>query len=89
MSVTINDLILTGVVYQDVYASSGIVIGTPLVIQNKSASAVWLQIASSLPSNSSREGFVIFPGNSVSVENAAEGLYAFGTGRLHVAQDIV
>lgn len=89
MTATINDVILLGVVYTDVYAATGIVLGTPLVIQNKSATnLVYLQIAATAPPASDRDGFIIYPGKSVFVDNATEGLYAFGTGRLHVAQDV-
>lgn len=89
MTATVNDVILLGVIYTDVYAATGIVIGTPLIIQNKSASPVWLQIATVAPPSSDRDGFVVYSGNSVFVENATEGLFAFGNGRLHVAQDTV
>lgn len=89
MTITINDIKLLGVAYQDVYTATGIVVGTPLIVQNKSASAVFLQISVSAPAASDRDGFLVFPGKSVSVENASEGLWAFGKGRIHVAQDTV
>ena len=87
MALTVNDVILLGVVYTNVYAATGLITGTPLILQNKSSTPIYLQIASVAPSASDRAGFVIYSGNSVFVDNATEGLYAFGTGRLHVAQD--
>lgn len=89
MTATVNDVILLGVVYTNVYAATAIVVGTPLVLQNKSATPIYVQIAAVAPSASDRDGFLIYPGKSVSVENATEGLYAFGKGRLHVAQDTI
>lgn len=87
MTATINDVILLGVAYQDVYVSTAIVIGTPLVVQNKSSGPIYLQIAVTAPSASDRDGFLLYPGKQAFVDNATEGLFAFGTGRLHVAQD--
>lgn len=86
---TINDVILAGVVYQNVYSATSIVVGTPLVVQNKSANPIYLQISVSAPPASDRDGFLLYPGKQAFVENASEGLFAFGTGRLHVAQDTV
>lgn len=89
MTATVNDVQLLGVVYTNVYAATGIVVGTPLILQNKSSGPVYVQIATVAPAASDRDGFIVYPGKSVSVENATEGLYAFGKGRLHVAQDTV
>lgn len=87
MAITVNDLILAGTAYQNVYVGVGIVVGTPVIVQNKSSTPVYLQIAVSAPSASDKDGFLVYPGKSVFVENATEGLFAFGTGRLHVAQE--
>jgi hypothetical protein len=89
MTATINDVTLLGVAYQNVYTATAIVIGTPLIIQNKSSGPVYLQIATVAPSASDKDGFLVYPGKSVSIENATEGLFAFGKGRIHVAQDTV
>jgi len=87
VAITVNDLILAGTAYQNVYVGVGIVVGTPVIVQNKSSTPVYLQIAVSAPSASDKDGFLVYPGKSVFVENATEGLFAFGTGRLHVAQE--
>ena len=89
MTATINDVHLLGVVYQDIYTATSIILGTPLILQNKSSTPVYAQIATVAPPASDRDGFLIYPGKSVTVENASEGLWAFGNGRLHVAQDTV
>ena len=89
MTATIADVQLLGVAYQNVYLATSIVVGTPLILQNKSSTPVYAQIATVAPPASDRDGFLIYPGRSVTVENATEGLWAFGNGRLHVAQDTV
>lgn len=89
MTATIADVQLLGVAYQNIYLATSIVVGTPLILQNKSSTPVYAQIATVAPPASDRDGFLIYPGKSVTVENATEGLWAFGTGRLHVAQDTV
>jgi len=89
MTATINDVLLLGVAYQNVYLATSIILGTPLILQNKSSTPIYVQIATVSPPASDRDGFLIYPGKSVSVENATEGLWAFGKGRLHVAQDTV
>lgn len=86
---TINDIQLTGATYQDIYLASSIVIGTPLIIQNKSSTyPFYLQISSTAPPTLDRDGYLLLPGKQVFVDNATEGLFAFGTGRLHVSQDV-
>ena len=87
MTATINDLSLLGVAYQDVYTAAGIVVGTPLVVQNKSTNHMWLQIATVAPSASDRDGYLLYPGKEAHVTDATEGLFAFGVGKLHVAQE--
>ena len=88
MTATVTDVKLTGTAYQNVYSAVSIVIGTPLIIQNKSASAVWLQIKSTAPDSSSRDGYVLFPQASASITNATEGLWAFGNGKIHVEEGV-
>ena len=88
MTTTISDVVLTGTAYQDVYAATSIVLGTPLIVQNKSASTIFLQIKATIPDNSNRDGYVLFPQQSALVENATEGLWAFGNGHMHVEQSV-
>lgn len=84
---TVNDLILTGVGYQDVYAGVSIIVGTPLVVQNKSAGPVYLQISASSPLATDKDGRIVYPGKEVFVTGATTGLWAIGNGRLHVEED--
>lgn len=85
MTATISDVVLSGVVYQNVYSATGIVVGTSLVLQNKSASTVYLQISTTSPDSSSRAGYHLYAGQEAYITNASEGLWAFGTGKIHVA----
>lgn len=88
MTDTINDIILTGDAYQDVYTLSSIVIGTPLVVQNKSATnLIYLQIATTAPAASDIDGKILYPGKELFVTGATTGLWAKGLGRLHVEVD--
>ena len=88
MTDTINDMILLGAVYQDVYLATSIIIGTPLVVQNKSASnLIYLQVSASAPSASDIDGKILYPGKELFVTGATTGLWAKGLGRLHVEVD--
>lgn len=81
---TIPDVLLTGTAYQNVYAATGIVVGTSVTVQNKSTEPVWLQNVSSQPSSSSRYGFVLKGLESVDVTGSIVGLWAFGEGPIMV-----
>lgn len=88
MTDTINDVILSGAVYQDVYSATSIVIGTPLVVQNKSSTnLIYLQISATAPSASDQDGKILYPGKEFFVSGATTGLWAKGLGRLHVEVD--
>jgi hypothetical protein len=88
MTDTISDVTLLGVVYQDIYTATSIVIGTPLVVQNKSATnLVYLQISATIPTANDEDGRILYPGKEVFITGATTGLWAKGHGRLHVEVD--
>ena len=88
MTDTINDVILLGAVYQDVYLATSIIVGTPLVVQNKSATnLIYLQISTTAPSAGDQDGKILYPGKELFVSGATTGLWAKGLGRLHVEVD--
>jgi hypothetical protein len=88
MTTTIPDLILNGVAYQDVYALAGLAPGTPLIIQNKCSGQVTLQISAIAPPASDKDGYILYPYKNAYINDATEGLFAFGKGRIHVAEDV-
>lgn len=57
LSNTINDLILPSTAYVDVYTLTGIAPGTSLILNNKSASIVYVQVRPGQPATSSIDGW--------------------------------
>lgn len=84
MSATLPDVILTNIVYQDLYASTSITKGTTVVIQNKGVDSMYLIIAASQPSASSTNGFIVEENEVVIVNDASDGLWAKGHGAICV-----
>lgn len=81
---TLNDVSLTGVAYQNLYAATGIVTGTSVTIQNKSGLPVFIQNIAGQPSAGSKNGFVLQPYTAVDVTGVIAGLWAKGTGPIMV-----
>lgn len=81
---TIPDVSLTGTVYQNLYAATGIVIGTAVTIQNKSGDPVFVQNIATQPSAGSKNGFILEPYTAVDVTGVIVGLWAKGTGPVMV-----
>lgn len=81
---TIPDVQLAGLVYQNLYAATGIVAGTSVTIQNKTGHPVYVQNIASQPSAGSKNGFVLEPYTAVDVTGAIAGLWAKGTGPIMV-----
>lgn len=81
---TIPDVNLLGVVYQNLYAATSIVVGTAVTVQNKSGSPVFIQNIASQPSAGSKNGFVLEPYTAVDVTGVIAGLWARGTGPIMV-----
>ena len=81
---TIPDVNLLGVVYQNLYAATGIVAGTSVTLQNKSGSPVFVQNIATQPSAGSENGYVLAPYGFISVTGTIAGLWAKGNGPLMV-----
>lgn len=81
---TINDVSLTGTAYQNLYAATGIVVGTSVTVQNKSGFPVYLQNVASQPTGGSKNGFVLQPYDIIDVTGTIAGLWAKGTGPIMV-----
>lgn len=54
---TLPDITLEAGVWMDVYAATGIVAGTPLIIKNKSNSTVYVQVRAAKPAELSNDGW--------------------------------
>lgn len=81
---TIPDVNLLGVAYQNLYAATGIVVGTAVTIQNKSGKPVFVQNIAGQPSSSSKNGFILAPYTAIDVTGAIAGLWAKGNGPVMV-----
>ena len=92
MADTIDDVVLTGTAYQDIYAATGISVGTALILQNKSKNLILVQISASQPSTDSENGFIMLPYTEGRVDSIAQvdagetGCWAIGTGPLGVQE---
>lgn len=73
---TINDVLLTGTAYQDLNTSTGIIAGSPIVIQNKSSNDVRVIINPTQPAASSENGWLLAPRASIVIENETQVVWA-------------
>lgn len=89
MSATIPDINMDNT-WIDVYAVTGIVEGTPLILKNKSSSYPILQIKTTSPLPSSTSGWDLGVENNawVTVTNIPDGhkVWVKGQGPLHVQE---
>ena len=82
---TLPDIVLSNSTFLDVYAATGIPPGTPLILQNKSTTAFYIQEKETMPSPTNIDGkiltsysfFLVTPEPSVRC-------WAKGNGRLSV-----
>lgn len=81
---TIPDVNLLNVVYQNLYAATGIVTGTSVTIQNKGHDIIHIQNIGTQPSAGSLNGWALDPGDSVDVTGVIVGLWAKGAGPVMV-----
>ncbi|MND43738.1 hypothetical protein D3C80_345360 [compost metagenome] len=81
---TIPDVVLSGAAYQDLYAATGIVVGTAVTVQNKTSTVVYLQNIATSPTASSKNGIALQPYTMVDVTGTIVGLWAKGTGAISV-----
>ncbi len=73
---TLPDILLTGSAYQDLNTASGLIAGSPLVIQNKSSNDVRVIINPTQPAASSENGWLLAPRASIVVENETQVVWA-------------
>jgi hypothetical protein len=86
MANSIPDLNITDVDWIDVYSTSGIAVGTKLIIQNKASNPVLMYIAPSKPSISSYNGYAIKSLETVSLDASETGCWVRGNGVINVQQ---
>ena len=92
MADTIDDVILTGTAYQDVYAATSISVGTELILQNKSKNLMFVQISASQPTATSVNGFILLPytegrlASTAQIDAGETGCWIIGTGPLGVQE---
>lgn len=84
---TLNDVLLTGATYQDINTATGIIAGSPVVIQNKSSYDVRVIINPTQPSASSENGWLLEPRKSIIIENETQVVWAKSTvlGSSHIS----
>lgn len=81
---TTNDVNLLGVAYQNLYAATGIVVGTAVTLQNKGRIPVYVQNIATQPAASSQNGILLLPDAFIEVTGVIVGLWAKGTGPIMV-----
>lgn len=88
MAITRPDITLNNTAYSDVYALTGITVGTPLIIQNKSNIGAYLQIKSFQPASNSQDGIFLEAYSFYVVDAGEVGCWAKGTTKLCVQENI-
>jgi hypothetical protein len=79
MMATLANVVLTGTAYQNLNSATGLITGSPLVIQNKGNSFVRLVIAPSQPAASSENGYLLTSLATVVIENETDIIWAKST----------
>ena len=81
---TLPDVNLLGTAYQNLYAATGITVGTSVTVQNKSGYPIYLQNIAAQPDSSSTNGIILMPLGLQAVTGTIVGLWAKGTGPVTV-----
>lgn len=84
MANTIPDISSVNGSFTDVYTSSGITVGTSIIIQNKSTSALYVQISALQPLSTSTDGVYIQPYQFYVVDAGEVGCWIRGNGKICV-----
>lgn len=79
MAATLPNVVLTGTAYQNLNLATGLVTGTPLVIQNKGSAHVRIIISPTQPLASSEAGIVLEPLKFAYIENETDIVWAKAT----------
>lgn len=85
--ITISDVDLQKA-WLDVYATSGIAVGTAVDIQNKGSDMVFVQVKGSAPAADNRDGYVVLPYEKLQIGAGGAGLWAYGAGELTVTEAV-
>lgn len=88
MAVTIPDLQINNTTYMDLYAATGISVGTKLVIQNKTSVGAYLQIKAFQPASNSQDGIFLEAYKFYIVDSGEVGCWVKGMTKLCI-QEIV
>lgn len=88
MAITRPDVTLNNTTYSDIYALTGIAVGTPLIIQNKSSIGAYLQIKSFQPASNSQDGIFLEAYNFYVVDAGEVGCWAKGMTKLSVQEHV-
>ena len=86
MADTIPDVIVVPTSYTDIYAVTGIVVGTELILQNKEETEFIVQISTSQPSADSVDGVILRPKSMKLVEVGSNEVWVIGVGMLSVQE---
>lgn len=86
--ITRPDVVLTNSAYTDVYAATGIPVGTSLIIQSKSSVGAFLQIRTTQPTATSQDGILVEAYQFYVIDAGEVGLWARGATKLSV-QEVV
>ena len=87
MTTTIPDIVVQSTSYTDVYSSSGVSVGTSVILQNKGSLSIFLQTGETIPSASSEEGVILSSLEMFIVDEGEAGLFArsfFGSCKLSI-----
>ena len=84
MAATLPDVSLSNSAYTDLYNETGIVVGTSLLIQNKTTNNIIVQVGASLPDVDNDDGVYLKPYDFIIVEAGESGAWAIGTGDISV-----
>jgi len=88
MATTIPDLQINNTAYLDLYAATGIPVGTRLVIQNKTTVGAFLQIKNFQPASNSQDGIFLEAYKFYIVDANEVGCWVKGMTKLSV-QEII
>lgn len=83
--ITLPDITLTNSSYSDIYALTGIPVGTPLLVQNKASAGFYLQLKETMPSPTNIDGNILQPFEFLIIKaDPPVRFWARGSGRLSV-----
>lgn len=85
MALTLPDVACYSMYYIDLYEVTGIKVGTPILIQNKSANAMNIQIRSEKPTATSTDGNILTSYNFFEVSGGTiPAVWVKGAGKISV-----